>query len=619
MSRRLAYFAFVLVALPAACDSEIASTCSALAEPVALDLSGAWSVQADPEGVGDAERWASNELPAPLTVTVPRCLDVASPDLASYVGKSWWQRRFTAPTLAEGERAWLVFDGVALRARVFLDGVERPVGTIAHDHVRAEFDVTDLLNPGEHLLAVEVDNTILESSIPDPGWVGWWNHTGLIRPVRFEVRPRVDLGALRLDTTQNTDGTWHARVVASVSNAGSEALPGTLRLQLQDEADGCTRAFESISSRTVTVGEADLVVEADLAGVSPWAPGAPHLYRLVATLETTSGTTTRTIRTGFREVRLDGPRALWNGVPLTLRGLNRHEMHPDHGFALPSAVQRADLEDLVALGANAVRLAHYPQSAEVLDLCDELGLLAWVEIPAWQSRAEVLGDDAVFSESAAPFLTAMIEEHRHHPSVLFWGLGNEFPSHTEIIERYCERAAALVRGLDPSRLVVFASDKHELLPIAQVDRCFQHVDVVAINEYYGWYYKAMTDLGPALDALHAAFPSKPVLVSELGTEAILGRANPDPPDVGRLPGGGFEFSEDFQVKFLATHLDQIDAPARADWMLGAYLWVYADFADPHRVGDGRPPEMNHLNLKGLVTGQRERKRAWQLVHDRWNP
>jgi hypothetical protein len=165
--------------------------------------------------------------------------------------------------------------------------------------------------------------------------------------------------------------------------------------------------------------------------------------------------------------------------------------------------------------------------------------------------------------------------------------------------------------------VTFASDKHELLPFVQIDRCFQFMDVVAINEYYGWYYKTLADVGPALDALHAAFPDKPVLVSEFGAEAIAGLANAAPPDVGYRGDGTFEFSEDFQLKLLTTHLDAIEDPARAEWMLGGLIWVWADFADPHRVDDGRPHDVDFKNLKGLVTERREKKRAWTLVFERW--
>ena len=245
------------------------------------------------------------------------------------------------------------------------------------------------------------------------------------------------------------------------------------------------------------------------------------------------------------------------------------------------------------------------------------GALAYVEIPAWHTDAKVLADDGVWETVGRPFLTDLVTQYRQHPSVLFWGVANEIASHSEAGERYCQRAADLVRALDPGRLVTQASDKHELLPQLQVDRCFQHLDVVALNEYYGWYYKQLYDLGPALDALHAAFPDKPVLVTEFGAEAIAGLADPNPPDVGWHGDGTFEFSEDFQLKLLASHLDQIEAPARSAWMLGGLVWVWADFADPHRIDDGRPHEVDYRNLKGLVTERREKKRAWTMVNERW--
>ena len=618
--RRVLPLALLLGAL--ACSDDVATTCAAWPAVDGLDLSGTWSVQADPQGTGEVDGWASGPLPAPTSLAVPGCLDTADDALHGYVGKSWWQTTFEGPTLRDGQRAWLVLEGVALRARVFLDG--ELVGTAPRDHLRFQFDVTGRVGAGVHRLAVEVDNTVLERSIPDTRWNGWWNHTGLIRPVRLELRPAVELAALRLDTRLDAYGVWHATAVATVEGGAGQA--GTLHLTLADESDDCAVVFESVSGRTLPQGRGDLTVQVELSNVTPWAPRAlpgatttgPHLYRLTATLETDGGTATRAVRTGFRDLALKGPRVLWNGTPLVLRGVNRHEMHPDTGFALTSTAQRTDLEGIAALGANLVRLAHYPQADEVLDLCDELGLLAWVEIPAWQTAAETLGDAEVWSDVAEPFLTDMVAQYRHHPSVLFWGVGNEFGSHTEPGEAYCAKAADLVRTLDPTRLVTFASDKHELLPLVQVDRCFQHMDAVAINAYYGWYYKQLGDLGPALDALHAAFPQKPVLVSEFGAEAIAGLADPAPPDVGWHGDGTFEFSEDFQLKLVTSALDQIEDAERADWMLGGLIWVWADFADPHRVDDGRPHEQDFKNLKGLVTERREKKRAWTLVNGRWS-
>jgi len=593
--------ALALLALVSGCSTEPTSTCADVPSPAGLDLSGPWQVQTDPDGTGEANGWDAGPLPSPVTVTVPGCLDTAVPELHAYVGKSWWQTTFTAPafTLSANERVWLVLEGVALRARVFLDGAPLDelnrsagfefagpflVGEVPRDHLRAELNVTHLMGPGEHRLSVEVDNTILESSIPDTAWNGWWNHTGLIRPVRLEVRPSVAVTSLRMDTTLNADGTWRAVITASVMS-GQVQQRGELTLSLSDEGDDCVTVFQSVSGRTVAEGASELVVEADLTDVTPWAPRAPHLYRLTATLTTDGGTTSRTVRTAFREARLDGPRVLWNGLPLTLRGVNRHEMHPDTGFTLSETAQRTDLEGIVALGANTVRLAHYPQSQTALDLCDELGLLAFVEIPAWHTEVETLADETAWTDVAAPFLTAMVEQYRQHPSVLFWGIANEIASHTAEGEGYCRKAAELVRGLDPSRLVTFASGQHELLPQQQVDRCFQHVDVVAWNEAYGWTYGDLTDLGPALDALHAAFPAKPVLVSAFGAE---------------------DDGEGFQATFLAAHLDQIEAPARADWMLGGLIWVWSDFATP--LG---------TSAAGLVTERREKKPAWTVVNERW--
>jgi beta-glucuronidase len=515
------------------------------------------------------------------------------------VGQGWYRRTVTVPTdWPAGTRASVRLDGVLLRARAWWDGVE--IGTNRFGHVPVTLEVGEVAPGATHLLVVQADNTVLEKAIPDPDWDGWWNHGGITREVTLEGRPGpARVSGLWMETAPAGDG-WAATFFVA---AGGTDGPATV--ELSDAAGGVTWSGTVEVHADGTAGSAT----AHLAGVLPWSPEEPALYTLTAV----AGGHSRSVRVGFREVRVAGTRLLLNGQPVVLKGLNRHEDVPGTGPVVPLEQARADLLDLKALGANTLRMAHYPDDPRVFDLCDELGLLVWAEIPAWHTSEHVLGDPQVQAEWGEGWLAAMIGAHRHHPSVILWSVGNEFESQTFKAESYCRRMMDFVRALDPTRPVVYASDKHMLVTSGfQMDRCLPLADLVALNEYYGWYYGDVEDVGPVLDAMHELLPGVPVLVSEVGAEAPPGvHVDPVPEEWGE----GQEYSEEFQAEFLRVHLDAILAPARADWMLGALVWVYADFPDPHRVGWTHPPAWRYQNNKGLVSRARVPKLGWEVVRE----
>jgi beta-galactosidase len=292
---------------------------------------------------------------------------------------------------------------------------------------------------------------------------------------------------------------------------------------------------------------------------------------------------------------------LLNGQPYQIRGLSRHQFLAGAGMSLTVAEDRKDIEDLKALGANFVRLAHYSQSQDVYDACDELGLLVWTEVPAWQSRKESLADEGVWENSAQPQLQAMVMQHRDHPSVVIWSVANEIPSENEIGAAYVARAIAYVKSLDKTRLVTFASDRR------LGDKAFGSVDIIAVNEYFGWYYGKQDDVGPMLDQMHAKFPGKPILVSEFGQDGVAGWDAATAPDKSR------DYSYAAESAFLSKHLAQIFARDKRGFVAGALVWVYNDFPDPHRVGGDHPVIANFRNNKGLVTMDRTRKPAYEVV------
>jgi beta-glucuronidase len=567
-----------------------------------VDLGGFWDFRYDPDSRGEAGAWYSSDAgPAWTRIQVPGSFDQALRNNVLYQGKAWYRTWFEVAPVT-GERVLLRFDGVAIRSKVWVNG------TLAGEHLFPytgfTLDVTKLVRAGANRLVVLADNQLLKDAIPDTNCTGWWNYGGINRGVWLETVPEVSATDLAATTKRNADGGWELAIGATLRNAGAAdrgAAPTVLTAVLRD-ANGRT-VWTSDWTEMLAPGVARTTGGGVVRNVDAWSPQHPALYRLTLTVGTEGASFVANVPVGFRQIAVKGTKILLNGEPVFFKGVNYHEMYPGVGMTLSREQVRRDLLDMKALGANFVRLAHYSHDRQVYELADELGLMVWSEIPAWQTHAETLGSDAVWEAYGAPQLKEMIEQRRMHPSVVVWSVGNEFPSDREPVAKYVARATALVRELDATRLVTFASDRRER------DISFDSVDFIAINEYFGWYYGAIPDFAGVLDKMHEKWPGKPIVVSEFGSESILGWKN------AALKDSGMDYSEDYHIKLVGTHLGYIFDPARSGYMSGALLWVYADFPNPSAFQrlPAHPPVAAYMNLKGLVTDDRRHKRVWAVV------
>jgi len=578
------------------------------AQSAGEDLSGIWDFRFDPNDQGEAQRWQEDSGKSGWDRSpVPISFNVVFPHERWYSGAAWYRTQFEAPRLEPGERLQVRFLSVALRARVWVNGLF--VGEHLFPYSAFTLDITHAIRPGQtNHLVVRADNRILRRAIPDLHDHGWWNFGGILREVYLQRRPVIDLedvlihtelpgaaGASDRHAAAAGKKGWRLRFQLNFRNCGpSRYLPFHMAVE---DASGQV-LWQKASQQVLVKGTTRSGGGGAFTNITPWSPEHPALYTLV--VRGPSGTEHRT-RFGFRQIGVRGSEILLNGEPVHLRGINRHEMYPGRGMTLTAAEDRKDLEDIKALGCNFVRLCHYQQHPRVYDLADELGLLLWSEIPAWQSSRLTLSDPEVWRVYGAPQLREMILQNRNHPSVIIWSVANEVPSDTTAVRDYIDRATAYVKEIDPSRLVTFASDRH------LQDICYGAVDVIATNEYFGWYYGKMSDVGPLLDNLHRKWPQKPIVVSEFGAGCALGRKP------SALPARAFDYSEDYQVELLRSHLGQILAPERSGYVAGSTIWVYNDFPDPARIAPSQPPGHPFVNLKGLVTQHRQKKRAYAAV------
>lgn len=533
-----------------------------------VTLSEGWRFIPDRDGALALEEASAALLERGIPQSVPSVWNYI-PDLFDYEGVGWYCCDFHA----EAGKYKLVFEGVCNDADAWLDG--EPV--ISHVGAFLGFaSYVELGAGGGHTLVLRVSNhTNVENTIP-ASKCDWKRYGGIIRPIRLTPLPADHIDGMRL-TYELSEDMKSANVHIRVEFYGKNTGKYTLRINGE-----VSREYELLS------GENEIDLE--LSEPELWDVGASSLYSF--TLENESDS--ETVRTGFKRVGIEDGRITLNGKPITLKGVNRHEEKHDCGHALPYSVTVGDMDLICELGSNTVRGSHYPNSRDMLDLCDERGILFWSELPLWQ-YTETQASEPMIIENAMRMGREMVLENMHHPSVFVWGLHNECETETEAFRLLSGQLFDLYRSLDPSKLITFATDR------ALDDICLDYCDFISVNRYPGWYAKGVDEWYSFIAALRDRAESlgmkdKPIVISEFGAGAIHGYSSPYK----------VKWSEELQSDILSRSIDIFGELSVA----GILVWQFADIRVSVERALYRP---RCFNNKGLVNEDREKKVGFDAV------
>ncbi|MFE4817038.1 glycoside hydrolase family 2 TIM barrel-domain containing protein [Streptomyces sp. NPDC056704] len=421
----------------------------------ALSLDGSWRFQLLPTPTSaPGLAWSSLQVPGSWTTQdtddLPQYTNFkmpwgafppTSPD-ANPTGV--YEREVDVPAQWAGRRIVLQVGAAESVLLVHVDG--RPVGVSKDSHLAAEFDLSDVVRPGERaLLRLTVVKWSDASHLEDQDQ--WW-HAGITRSVLLYATDPLRLA----DVTVRTRCDGGLRVDCQVRDAGG-ALPegwyvtGELDGQLLTQDAEYERFKEEDGRVSDFLGEARLTTV--VAGVRAWTAETPELYDLTVRLHRADGSVADTShhRVGFREVEIRGRDLLLNGERVYIRGVNRHDFHPLTGRTVSYDDMRADLVTLKRFGFNAIRTAHYPNDPTLLDLADELGFYVVDEanIEA-HDHAHEIADDPRYLGAFVDRVSRMVLRDKNHPSVIIWSLGNESDYGANH-----DAAAGWLRRHDPSR------------------------------------------------------------------------------------------------------------------------------------------------------------------------
>ncbi len=384
----------------------------------------------------------------PAIITLPHC--VAKLSWQDWDPAAWqnvWQyrRHFSPPGEFRNRRAFLQFDGVMVGASPAINGHALPEHLGGYLPFR--YEITDWLTAGDNVLTVAVDsrwkNVPPEGSPKGASSIDYLEPGGIVRGVSLSAVPQVFISDVFAKPVNVLDSTRRVEVGCSV-DAAAAGKTVQVRAELMDGSRVLSRAQQTL--KLEKAGKTDVALTlSNLGNITLWDLDTPHLYDVVATLSVDGKTVhDYRVRIGFREARFSADGFFLNGRRLQLFGLNRHELFPYVGAAMPLRVMRRDAEILRReFHCNIVRCSHYPQSEAFLDACDELGMMVWEEIPGWQ----YLGD-AAWKELAARDVKDMVCRDRNHPAMVIWGVRiNESQNDPPLYRQTRE----LAHSLDDSR------------------------------------------------------------------------------------------------------------------------------------------------------------------------
>lgn len=345
-----------------------------------------------------------------------------------------------------GQKIILHFDGVKSNAFVWING--KFLGYDEGGMTPAEYDITDFVTEKNNLVTVLVTRWSSGSYLEDQDM---WRYSGIFRDVYIYSKPLVSISDLTV-ITDFDESYRDANLILKIAINSSSSLSAQYKLKftLLDSS------INQIISETSSIVNQSSTITQEIKQPHQWSDEKPYLYTLILELLNSNNESIDIIKKkiGFRELELKNGNACLNGKPIYIKGVNRHEHHPDFSGAITKEMMLKDIFLMKRNNVNAVRTSHYPDSPVWYDLCDEYGILVQDEVNAECHYGEYWFPNLEFYHDA--FMNrfiGMIQRDKNHPSVIMWSTGNECGL-GEIHYRMQDYA----RANDPTRFIMHQSN-----------------------------------------------------------------------------------------------------------------------------------------------------------------
>jgi len=506
------------------------------------------------------------------TLKVPGDWNTQSDQLFFYEGTVWYKKSFDYQR-KPNTRVFVYFGAANYFADVYLNGEK--LGQHEGGFTPFNFEITNRVKDTGNFLVVKVDNKRRLDAVPTL-MTDWWNYGGLTREVKLIETPQTFVNDYFVQLQPGSRN----RVTGWVKLSGDKL---NQRVTVRIPEAGVSRSFTSNAGGTATI---DLTADLKL-----WSPDSPKLYEVFIEAETDQVRE----QIGFRNIETRGTDILLNGRPLFLRGVCIHEEAPLRGGR---AYSREDAVTLLSwakeLGANFVRLAHYPHNEFMVREADRMGIMVWSEIPVYWT---IQWENPDTLKNARNQLQEMITRDKNRAAVVIWSVANETPL-SDARLTFLKNLITHARSLDGTRLLSAAMERHYLNPTTQMidDPLGEFLDVLGCNEYVGWY----DGLPEKADGLEwKSKYQKPLVMSEFGGDALFNHHG----------DALTRWTEEYQE---SIYHHQIAMLKKIPFLRGTSPWILTDFRSPRRP---LPGIQDYWNRKGLISDRGEKKKAFYVLQD----
>lgn len=536
------------------------------------------------------ESWESVNLPHTFNID-------AYQQRNYYQGKGFYRRTLVLPEIVAERRYYMKIDAASKAANIRVNGKE--VGSHVGGYTACIVDITEYIRK-ENLIEITVDNgrkDITPISADFTFWGGIYRDVWLIStPKQHFNMSNMGSDGIFISTPVVNEKRGVLKVKCEVTNDSHESSILEVRSAIYSPQGKLLQTIKQ--KQKLKSGETYIFENTSGAIESPdlWSPATPSLYLVKTTLvDPKSGKLLdeKNHKVGFRWFTFDGSKGFFlNGKSYKLRGLNRHQDQAPAGVALDDEAHRRDIFLMKELGCNFIRISHFPQDDAILEMCDELGLLAWEEIPI----INIVPNTPGYDDNCEYNLREMIRQHYNHSSVITWGYMNEIlltapsigkPEWLACKERtvnLAQRLEAVLKEEDPGRASVMAFNMTNLYNEIGLNL----VDVVGWNLYHGWYVDKLKDFNAWCEDQHRRYPDQPMIISEWGAGSDK--------RLHSTQGRAFDFSIEYQQTYIEHYLPFIE---NTEWISGCAYWNFIDF----NVA-ARQESMPRVNNKGLAYNNR---------------
>ncbi|MGO4773163.1 glycoside hydrolase family 2 protein [Flavobacterium sp. W22_SRS_FK3] len=576
------------------------------------NINGQWLYTEDnttsAEQVNKSSHWSEINLPHSWNSE-----DVTDLEPGYRRGASWYKKNIQIEDLKSTSNYYLYFEGANITTTVYINN--KKAGTHTGGYIGFKIDATPFLKTGANEVLIRVDNSYNIEIIPSQK-SDFYIYGGLTRDVWLLEMNKTHISNLKVNTPKVTAKNASVTLDFTINNWDKIA-----NARIKTVIKNPKGKIVATKSVPLLGGTASIAFE-NIKNPDLWDTDHPNLYTLESSI-TTNKTTIDIFddKVGLRwfEFKDHGPFYL-NGKRLLIRGTHRHEEHAGVGAAMSNKQHRADMESIKKMGANFVRLAHYPQDPEIYKACDELGLLVWDELP-WCRGG--IGNET-WQTNTKNMLREMITQNYNHPSIIIWSLGNEmnwlpdFPDggNTKRTNDFLKELNTIAHQLDPNRKTA----------IRKYYEGSEIVDVFSPSIWSGWYSGSYKNYQKAIDVYKKQY--KHFIHAEYGGDSHMGRHTENPvTGEGVITADGWEeaivqtkaaniaqigdWSENYIVDLFDWHLHIAENDPD---FIGNIQWAFKDFATPLRPEDDIP----YMNQKGIMDRNGNPKDAYYVFKSYWS-